>query len=308
MTRRIAAAVLSAVLAVSAMASAVPIQLAPAHKAKYSDGVKKQSAGNFAAALASFESIPVSDRSYDTRVHIASCKARLGRLLDAAAELEEIIKLAMEDKIPPAQRDAIVDTAKSDLDELVADTPRLTITTSERSKDLVVMLDNAAVAVPFDRAFDPGTHLVIAKRGGEEVFRRDVVLERKGKVSVEIDVPAPIVPPPHREEPLSDVPAPKSTTPVLGYIALGTGVAFAGLAVGGFIARGTAVDAYKAQCDTAAGCDPELRGPVKTWEAISFTSVALSAVSIGVGVYLVARPTPVSVSVGPTSFHLVARF
>lgn len=309
---RFAAALLCAVVVVESVAGAVPLQLNPTYKSKYSDGVKKQNAGEYAVALATFESIPVNDRSYDTRLHIATCKAKLGRLLDAAADLEDIIALAKSDKLPGTQREAIIDTAKSDLDELLLETPRLSISSTPRSTNISATLDGAALTLPADRALDPGLHVLVATREGKEVFRKEVTLERRAKQTVEIDVAPPaspiVVEAPKAIAPRDEA---RSSAPVIGYVVLAGGVAFGAVAVGGFVARGAAYDEYKATCDTPAGCDADLRAPVRKWEAISFTSAGLAVVGIGVGIYLLTKPrstSSVAVNIGPSSLQLIARF
>lgn len=310
MNRLFAAASLGAVLLVQHFAVAVPLQLNPTYKAKYSDGVKKQNAGDFGVALATFESIPVEERSYDTRLHIATCKARLGRLLDAAAELEQIIAVAKTDKLPATQREAIIDTAKSDLDELLLETPHLSVAVSARTTNVSVTIDGTAVTPPVDQPVDPGAHLVVAKRDGKEVFRKEITLERRAKTSVDVDVAPPVAPSVEPTKPVAPPATETPSKPISGYVALGAGVAFGAIAVGGFIARGTAYDDFKASCDTAAGCDDGLRAPVRKWEAISFTSAGLAVVGVGVGIYLLAKPRSPSVALnlGPASVQLVGSF
>lgn len=61
--------------------------------------------------------------------------------------------------------------------------------------------------------------------------------------------------------------------------------------------RSTAIDEYKATCETRAGCNDDLRAPVRRWEAVAFTSVALSAASFGAAIYLFAKPSRAAPSV-----------
>jgi hypothetical protein len=312
MTRWFGSALLVATLGVASSALAVPMKLNPAHKAKYSDGVKKQNAGDYAVALASFESIPVADRSYDARLHIATCKARLNRMKDAAADLDEIINLAKNDKLSPSERDAIVDTAKSDLDQLNLEIPRLSITTTARSVGLTVKVDGAVVKAPYNGTLDPGAHTVTANRGEEEVFKRDVSAERNGKYVIEIDnAPTAVVAPAPKVEPPPPVLERPAGAPVTAYIAMGAGIAFGALSVVGFVSRGSAYDDYKASCDTRLGCDDGLRSTVSTWQTVAFASAAVSVASFGVGIYLFAKPrttTTAALTVTPSSIQLIARF
>lgn len=306
--KTVALSLLCVALTAASTSLGVPLRLNPVHKAKYSDGVKKQNAGEYLTALASFESIPLPERSYDTRLHIASCKARLDRLLDAVADLDDIIAVATKDKLSPTDRDAIVDTAKSDRDGLLAEMPRLSITSNA---NLAVTLDDQLLTPPVDRAVDPGKHVVIAKQGEKEVFRRevDVARQAKMKIAVEVEVksPDPVVPPPPKPiaPPATISPGP----PTAAYLVLGAGIAFGAVAVGGFVLRGTAINEYRDSCDTRAGCDADLRSPVRRWETIAFTSTALAAVSAGVSVYLFARPrSSVAVSLDATSVRVFGTF
>lgn len=313
MNRRIFAALLSAATLATSAVAAAPLDLKPMHKPKYAEGVKKQSGGDYAVALAAFESIPVHERSYDTRLHIASCKARLDRLIAAAAELEEVIALAKVDKLSATQREAIIDTAKSDLDALLLETPHLLLTVSARTKNATVAVDGRSVAVPSDEVVDPGAHVVTATREGAEIFRKEVRLERGGKLALEIDV-APVVSAPAPAKAIAPRDDTRSGPPALSYVALGGGVAFGALAVVGFLQRGGAYDEYKASCETATGCDSDLRTPVRRWEAIAFTSAGLAVIGVGVGIYLLAKPrvdvgrTSVALSVTPSSIQLFGRF
>lgn len=311
MTRWLGTALLVATLGVAASAHAVPMKLNPAHKSKYSDGVKKQNAADYAAALASFESIPVADRTYDARLHIATCKAHLGRMKDAAADLEEIANVAKSDKLSPSERDAIIDTANSDLQQIKIEAPHLSVTVTTRSVGLVVKVDDVEVKPPFEGMLDPGAHTVIALRGDEQVFKRDVTAERNGKYVIEIDnAPAAVAPAPKVEKP-APVVVEKSGAPATAYVAVGAGVAFGAIAVLGFASRGSKYSDYQASCDTRAGCDEDLRSSVSTWQTIGFTSAALSVASFGVGIYLFAKPrpsAPVALTVTPSSVSLIARF
>lgn len=312
MRRWLGYACVTATLLVAGTPHAVPLKLNPAHKAKYSLGVKKQNGGEFAVALASFESIPVADRSYDTRLHIASCKARLGRMMDAVAELEEIVRLAKSDQLSPSDRDAIVDTAKSDLQQLQLEAPHLSVTITARSTGLVVRVDGVAVNPPVDAMLDPGAHVVTAFRDAEEVFKRDVAAERHGKYVIEIDN-APVVttaPLPQVDKPAVVV-EPSPGPPVTAYLAVGAGVALGALSLVGFTSRGRAYDDYKASCDMRSGCDDGLRSTVSTWQTVGFASAAISVASLGVGIYLFAKPrqaATAALTVTPSSVSLIARF
>ena len=82
MTRNVLAIGMAAVLGL-----ATPRALAaPTSDKAYKAAVKLEASGDVTGALAAFEAIPVVQRDFPTRLHIASCKYKLNRLLEAEAD------------------------------------------------------------------------------------------------------------------------------------------------------------------------------------------------------------------------------
>lgn len=177
------APVLAVLLAVSlASASA----FAATFEERYKAAVKLENAGNVVDALAMFEAIPKEQRDFNTRLHIASCKRKLGRMLDSAKEYEAIVA-------DPTADGPTKETAQSDLDTVVAATPRIRVKLAATASDVSVTIDGVAVAAPADRAVDPGTHVVTGARAGGKVFERTVQLAEGTRVDVLVDAPAATV-------------------------------------------------------------------------------------------------------------------
>ncbi len=148
----------------------------------YRQALKLEVAGNYAAALSIYESIPVGKRLPATRMHIAGCKARLGRFLAAEAEL---VGLLGDPTLDSAERE----TAQGDLDLLREKTPKLTITATPSAEGAKVTLDGQEITLPATRALDAGLHTVIATKGLKEVYHRGLTLEEGSKVVLEVDDP-----------------------------------------------------------------------------------------------------------------------
>lgn len=148
----------------------------------YKKALALEVAGNFAAALSLFESILPAKRLPATRMHIASCKAHLGRFLSAEADLVELVA---DPKIGEAERE----TAKGDLDLVRDKMPKLTIVLLPSAEGAKVTLDGQEVTLPATRGLDAGSHQIVATKGLKEVYRRDVTLQEGAKVTIEVDDP-----------------------------------------------------------------------------------------------------------------------
>lgn len=83
------AAVIAATLFVG-IAMAAPYK----YEKQYKSAVKAEVAGDVLGALTAFEAIPLADRDIATRVHIASCKRKLNRLLEADRDLAVLLETA----------------------------------------------------------------------------------------------------------------------------------------------------------------------------------------------------------------------
>lgn len=169
-----------AVLVASSVASAAPKGYEP----KYAGAVKMENSGDLVGALATFESIPKESRDFDTRLHIAGCKKKLGRLLEAQQDYESI-------RTDPKADAPTRDTAASDLEDLGGRIPKVRVTVSERSSGVFVTLDGHETTTPATVLVNPGPHVVVAKRGPSIVFERTVDVAEATTINIEVDAPAP---------------------------------------------------------------------------------------------------------------------
>lgn len=261
---------------------------------KYKAAVKLENSGNVVDALAAFEALPVKD--FNTRLHIASCKRKLGRMLDSARDYESIRDDSTADT-------ATKDTAASDLEVLRAATPKLKITAVQA--DLAVSVDGASVKVPGEHLVDPGTHVVTATRAGAVVFERKVPLAESTSMDVVVDVPLPapvvvapvVVAPLPAEQPASDWKRPA------GFVIGGVGIAALGLATFSALRIGSLErerDELAATGDAAAF---DRANDARTMQTIGRIALGVGLVGLGVGTYLVLatpREKAVAVRVGPT--------
>jgi hypothetical protein len=160
-------------------ATAAPQALDPRYKA----GLAAEAEQDFERALAIYEAIPVGERTIFTRLHIATCKVRLGRFVDAEADLTNLVQ-------DPAAS-VVRETAQSDLADLRARMPRLTIRMAAgSSSDVWITVDGKPVGPPVTIPLDPGQHQVVGTRAGVEVYRQKVALQDSQAVEVEVEVAA----------------------------------------------------------------------------------------------------------------------
>jgi hypothetical protein len=285
-----------ALAALLILCSATSVAAAPSTtEQKYKAAVKLENSGNVVDALAAFEALPVKD--FNARLHIASCKRKLGRMLDAARDYESIRDDSTADS-------ATKDTAASDLDVLRAATPKLKITAVQ--SDLTVSVDGSAVKVPGEHLVDPGTHSVTATRAGTIVFERKVPLAESTSMDVVVDVPLPaatvVAPPPVVAPVASDPPASDWKRPV-GFVVGGIGIAALGVATFSALRIGSLErerDDLAATGDAAAF---DRANDARTMQTIGRIALGVGLVGLGVGTYLVLatpKEKAVAVRVGPT--------
>lgn len=276
-------------------------------KDAYKKGVKLENSGDLVGALASFESIPAEKRDYNARLHIASCKKKLGRMLEAEQDLEAIRTDAKADQ-------ATIDTAASDLEDLRPRIPKLVVKLTPATREVKVAIDGRESPMPATIALNPGGHSVVATRDNGVVFKRDVTLAESTTVEVLVDAPLTVAAPPAAAPVKRDVvaPAPEkaSSQKTLGWIGVGSGVVFAGAAVGAWLHSGSLADSYLSDC-AAGPCDVARETPIRTWETVSLVSAGLAVVTTGVGItLLVTAPSerPVTVTATTNGLWLTGSF
>jgi hypothetical protein len=296
---RVRAHFLAAVVFVSS-ASALAAKPASFEK-QYKAAVKLENSGDLTGALAAFEAIPAESRDYNAKLHIASCKKKLGRLLEAAKDYDAI-------RTDPKADSATVDTAASDLEDVRGRTPKIRLRLTAATTGVVVTVDGAEVTAPTEHLVNPGEHAVIAKRGEAVVYERRLTLPESAAVEVEID--APVAPKANAAPPVVTAPeAPPPSSSGAGravpfYIAggvLGVG------AVVSFVlassAKSSVADNCAAQHSLTCNLDDAGGSRVRTWETIGWVSGGLAVAAIGVGIVIHSRgssTTSSSAAVRPT--------
>lgn len=257
----------------------------PSIEKQYKAAVKLEVSGDIAGALAAFEAIPEGKRDYPTRLHIASCKYKLHKLLEAEADWEAI-------RTDPKADPATIETAASELTDVRAKIPKLRIKVSPASGTLVVKLDGNVIDPAAVQRVNPGEHTVVAERGTESVFERKLEVTEATSLDVVVDAPAPSVAKPTP----APVVAPAATATDVdskrglkrAWPFFAGGVVFGAGFVVTRVLMGSASSAVEANClgQHALACDYDAagRGKVKTFETLSFVSGGLAVASIGVGV------------------------
>ncbi len=282
---------------------ATPATAAPSLEERYKAAVKLENAGSLVEALAAFEAIPVEKRDFNARLHIAGCKRKLGRMLEAARDYEAI-------RDDPKADIATKETADSDLDVVRAATPKLKVTLAKGTSDIAISIDGADALAPFERLVDPGSHAVLAKRAGVVVFERKVMLAESTTVDVVIDAPSAIVgpsaPPPTGAPPKAVDAGTSDWRRPTGFIVGGVGLAALGLGIWSALRVGTLEserDDLAAKGDSAAyDRASEARGA----QTIGRVALATGVLALGVGTFLVLsskseRVVANSVRIAPTA-------
>lgn len=225
-----AAPILLALATVCGIAGAQPAD-------PYKTAVKLENAGSIVDALATFESIPLEKRDYNAKLHIASCKRKLGRLLEAERDYEAI-------RTDPKADPPTIETAASDLEDLRPKIPKIRVALSSATTNVKVTVDGAEIATPTIVPVNPGAHAIVATRAAKEVFKRELNIAEGTTLDVEIDAPAalPAAPAQTSEKPSSayvlgkgaaDQPSTPFTRTLglviggVGLVAIGGGIFFA---------------------------------------------------------------------------------
>jgi len=270
---------------------------APAgYEAKFKAVVEAEKNEEYEKSLALLDEIPVERHNVYTRLKRATLLVRLGRFIEAEAVLSELMK--------DPKADAIRATVQGDLDDLRARMPKLTIRLAATSKDDAwVTVDDKPVGPPVTIPVNPGTHVVIAKRAGKEVFKQKVTLQDSQTLELEIDTS--LAPP---ETPVASVsvptaspvkrtdagPAPTEPSANWGRAlpAFAVGALFVGGSAASFVLMKGAQRSTEESCAAqhSVGCDLDGAGGgrIATFETLGWVSAGLAVASISVGVVLVA--------------------
>jgi hypothetical protein len=275
-------------------------------RSAFEEGVALEKRGLFAEALAKFKESELSKSTLGNRYHKAFCLERLGQLAAAMTEYESVERQARDSK-----KLELADATLTRLEPLRRTVPQLSIRIVGASPSQAdVTLDGVSVAPssldgqPF--RVDVGTHRVVARARGRQVFQRalelspgaistvDVVLlesnsdETSGEDAALNGDSAPVA---------AGSGERRSRRVLLPLVTTGGALA---LGVAGAAAFGLAGDAQQAlrdQCSRGGSCE-DGKTDVRTLDAVALGAFVGSAALATVSVVLwLSRPnaTPVNV-------------
>ncbi|MGZ5971480.1 MAG: tetratricopeptide repeat protein, partial [Polyangiales bacterium] len=257
-----------------------------AARTSFKEGLALEKAGDYAGAIAKFETTKKVKATPQVRFHIALCQERLGRWIDAADGYEAAAKQASFESSAPEVLKVAPELAR----KLRAKIPRLTIVISGGpAKTLTI--DGRAIVLDDARRMqlDPGKHVVTANDENWNTARVEVTLGEGDDKSVTVTLaaspPAPIEtnttkgpePEPYKAPPLLPQNESHGRTAAfavgaVGVLALGAGFVFLGL-------RSKTVSDLDAECP-GRKCSPSAQSDIDK----AHTYTTLSRVGFGVGI------------------------
>ena len=292
----------------------------------------EEDAGHWSGALEKLRRAGSVKMTSGIRYHIALCEEKLGQLVAALSDYTGADQAARAEKNREVQ-DAVAEPLRA----LRARVPTLTINVPEAS-GAELLLDGKAVPVGLwgvATPVEPGQpHAIEAHATGKQTFSTQVTLKERDAQAVDVrwtdgpktgpapsggDVKPPpgggdVKPPPGAGE--APLPSGETTSRSRAPAVVAT-VAAAGLlgfGVGAFFVAGSQQDDLRMQCATLtpAQCDG-LKGPTRTWDALSLTGFVVGAGLGVIAVVLWAQPSGASKSsaallMGPGSLTLRGSF
>ena len=292
----------------------------------------EEDAGHWSVALEKLRRAGSVKMTSGIRYHIALCEEKMGQLVAALSDYTGADQAARDEKNREVQ-DAVAEPLRA----LRARVPTLTINVPE-AVGAELLLDGKAVPVGLwgvATPVEPGqAHTVEAKATGKQTFSTQVTLKERDAQAVDVrwvdgpktgpaptggDVKPPpgggdVKPPPAGGDvaPPSDGTTSHSRAPAV--VATVAAVGLLGFGVAAFLVAGSQQDDLRLQCATLAPaqCD-ELKGPTRTWDALSLTGFVLGAGLGVVAVVLWAQPSGAPKSnaalvMGPGSIGLRGSF
>ena len=299
---------------------------AAAAEALFEQGRAELEAGYYDSACAKFRESDKLDPAPGTKFNLADCEEQRGNLATAW----ELFKAVEGDLDPSDERYAIAQKRRQAVEPRV---PKLEIVLAEGAPETTtvrigeVELGKASFGLPIP--LDPGQHelVVTAPQYGKRHFTVTLTEGMTSEIAVApgervepsaASGPAPVRPSPIAAEtsPQDTGPQSESSSPLLGYVLGGVGVA--GLVVGGItgiMALGDASTADEHCWDTPTkGCDQEgvdANSSGKTLATVSTVGFVMGVLGVGVGTYLIlsndgdgASETALVTKGGPTGGHV----
>jgi tetratricopeptide (TPR) repeat protein len=297
------------------MARAQPTAAAQRANDLAKEGKAKYDQGDWAGALALFESAEAVAHSPVLLLYAARCQRNLGRLGLALGLLRRVVDEQLpHDAAAPfvnAQRDAI-----GDLQALEPRIPKIIIDRSRAPASWVVAIDGA----PADGdsvSVDPGAHVVTARADGVEQFRREISVAEASSATVEVLSAAAAPAPTATTQPDASAADVDDDTGAYaaGFVVLGVGAAGVGVGVALRVMALQDVAAVKDRCvdNSCLTSDAAVIDEAETLQTVSTILFAVGGAAMATGVLLLVLlpgddAPSVALDVGPAYIGLRGAF
>ncbi|MBI5532027.1 MAG: PEGA domain-containing protein [Deltaproteobacteria bacterium] len=303
----------------------------------YREGVALEAAGNWAGALAKFQSVASVKSTPRVRFHIGLCQERLGRWNEALGAYKMAISEASRDRAKDVIKEA--EAAKGMLEGRI---PKLTLRRVPGAEGATITLDGVDLgssALNTPMPVDPGTHNLIVSMPGRETQRISIEIREGESKTFDVQPPAeraqtpvPSARPVAPAVVPSAAPAaePRKSSKVVPWIV--TGVGAASLVASGvfYYLRSTAISDLEDKCGVDLRCSEAERSTYdrgRTYTLVANVSLGVGIVGVGLGTVLLltsgagkpkeeprvaGRSTPfdpsMSLMLQPSGMSLVGRF
>lgn len=290
---------LSSIVVALALCAGAPVASAQsadpaAAEALFREGRKLADAGDYAGACAKFSESERLEPAIGTVFNIGDCEERQGHLARAWTLYRQVVQ-----RLPPNDGRRVI--AEKRVAALEPKLPRLSVRlqsgapAGSRIERDGVELGSASLGS--ELPVDPGEHVVLVSAPGHETREFRVTMREAEVLTLDVAPGAPVTqrnaePPP---PPATSQPSSSSGQRTAGYVIGGLGLA--GL-VTGAIAGYLVLDAKSTvdeDCDAEKRCGPEgvdAAESGKTFGVVTTVGLAVGALGLGVGSYLVLSAGP----------------
>lgn len=263
----------------------------------YNEAVKLMEAQRYAEACPRFEASFRLAPTVRTKMAVALCHERAGRIATAWAQYREAVRLAKQ-----ANDDVSREAAQSRAATLEARLPRLEIHLAKPAAPITVLLDGEtrpAATLDHPLPIDPGPHVLRAEALGKKPFDRTFTVGEGATESITV---------PELDEVAAPVPAPatkadatRAPMPWWGWGAFGLAAVSAGVGTGFGIAAVAADGDARERCPSSPcrdrdGVDASESADTRAWVA----NVAIGAAVVFAAVGVVAVVTRKNVASAPS--------
>jgi hypothetical protein len=146
------------------------------------DAERARAAGQYEACIAKDEASLALEEKMSTRVHLAGCADRAGKVLLALRKLQPVLERAIEQK----EAD-VAELTRLRIEQLMRRLGQLTISMPPKATDTKVTVDGGSVDVSKPVVVDPGQHRVYAEGmldGTRSSFEEAVTLADGGRATI----------------------------------------------------------------------------------------------------------------------------